>query len=134
MGQLLLCGAATEEDTACYYSPHAIRSWVDLSGGPEGISFLENVFRRSGDRMAVGIVHAFKENELKDFARARRILFVLRVAFSEPLKIARKEDSDPAVTYLLLAYLQERETDRALLDEIVRAKESIAAALQQPAK
>ena len=129
VGQVLLCGAASQEENACYESPHAIRSWVDLTDAPDQVSFLANVFCRSGDRMAVAIVHAFGEKELVDPERTKRVVRVLRAAFSEPTKISRSEDADPAVTYLLLAYLEQRQKAPTVLDEIVKARESIAAAM-----
>jgi len=101
------------------YNSKGVRSWVELPlGGPEGITFLERTIYRSGDRIALGIVHGFTQSELLDPVRVRRILSVVRLSFSQPKYITRAEDKDPAVTMLLLSFLESREVDPSLKQTI----------------
>ncbi len=71
-----------------------------MHGNPsilQGDSFLETAIYRSGDRIALGIVHGFEQKELLEPARLNRILSIIRLSFSRPKYITRGQDKDPAV-------------------------------------
>jgi hypothetical protein len=61
------------------YDAKLVRSWVELEPSMlQGNSFLEKAIYRSGDRIALGVVHGFTEDELLDPSRVSRILSIIR--------------------------------------------------------
>lgn len=118
---------AADGPEGCYYEPKRVKSLVELPlGMPEGVTFLEKDVYRGGDRIALGIVHAFTEAELADTSRAARIITIVRLAFSQPKYITRDEDKDPAVTMLLLSFLENREGDPSLKQSIRDAEDYVS--------
>ena len=97
----------------CYVDANTIRNWIDGPPGwpkgswyPEGSSFIEKAIYRSGDGIALGIIHAYPLQDLLDPGRLDRILSIMKLSFSQPEFIVRHEDSRPAVTTLLLFALE----------------------------
>jgi hypothetical protein len=115
-GVALSCPADGTE--ACYDAKWA-RSVVEMPlGMPGGIWYLDKNVYRSGDRMALGIVHAYTEEELVNPDRVARIISILRLSFSQPKYITRDEDKNPAVTLLLLEFLESQHEDASLEQSI----------------
>lgn len=109
------------------YDAQLVRSWVELpSWAPEGSSFLEKTIYRRGDRIALGIAHGFKRNELLDSARLTRVLSILRLSFSQPEFITHHEDRDPAVTMLLLSVLDHECRDETLRQRIAETERYVS--------
>lgn len=97
----------------CYIEPSMLRKWIETPPGfpkgswhPEGSSFVEKEIYRSGDRIALGIIHAYARHDLIDPDRLNRILSIMQLSFSQPAFIVRAEDKNPAVTMLLLFALE----------------------------
>jgi hypothetical protein len=84
------------------YDAAITRSWVELD--PDllaGNSWLEKSVYRRGDRIALGIAHAFTTDEMLEPARTERILAIIRLSFSQPWFMGETSDAKPAVTMLL---------------------------------
>lgn len=110
------------------YDAKLVRSWVELDPLVlQGDTFLEKGIYRSGDRIALGVVHAFTQKELVDPARINRILSITRLSFSQPKYITRSEDKDPAVTRLLLSFLRHQCEDKELIQKIVDTEMYVSA-------
>lgn len=110
-----------------------VRSWVELQ--PEvtqGSSFLEKNIYRNGDGIALGIVRAFTEEEILDPERLGRIISIVRLSFSQPKYIERDQDRKPAVTSLLLAFLEHHCADTKLKRNIIDAEAYISAQVGHP--
>ena len=132
IGSVLICVAAvhaansdSDRNPDCYDSKSAM-SWVDVFGeAPGGISFQEKTINRSGDRVALGIVNAFTLTEMFEPSRLKHILSVVRVAFDEPSLITRDQDRRPAVTMLLLSYLEHEPSGAGLRQSILETEKYI---------
>src|ERR1700679_579695 len=114
---ILACSASSSGISSAKDCDNAklVRSWVELQ--PEvtqGSSFLEKNIYRDGDRIALGIVRAFTQEELLEPDRLSRILSITRLSFSQPKHIARDQDRKPGVTNLLLAFLEHQCSDATL--------------------
>lgn len=117
----------------CYDDPKLVRSWVELEPWvPEGLSFLEKTVYRSGDGIALGIARAFTQEELLDPGRLSRILSIIRLSFSQPKYIARDQDRTPAVTRLLLSFLEHQCTDKKLKESIVDTEIYVSSQVAHP--
>jgi len=104
-----------------------VKSWVELQPGLlDGNTFLQKSVYRSGDSIALGIVHAFTTSELQDPSRTDRIVSIVLLAFSHPLYIAREQDREPAVTMLLLSFLAHEQKDPKLEGRIADVERSIS--------
>jgi hypothetical protein len=117
-------------ETEDCYRTALTRSWVELS--PEdviGFSGLETTVYRSGDRIALGAVHAFSHKDLLDPRRLVRILNIVRVSFSRPYDIEREDDKNPAVTMLLLSVLDHDCSDSELNKKIAETRKYIVSQL-----
>jgi hypothetical protein len=111
---------SAKESAKDYYDAQSVRSWVELPAGfAEGNSFLEKYIYRGGDRIALGIVHAFTDEEIMNPERLPKILSIIRLSFSRPTYITRDQDREPAVTKLLLFSLEQRCTDKKLAKDVV---------------
>ena len=132
-GAVMICifagfafSSAANNTEDCYDSK-LVRSWVELQTSvPEGNAFLEKTIYRSGDRIALGIVHAFTTKELLDPNRLNRTISIVRLSFSQPKYITRNQDKDPAVTRLLLSFLEYQCQDAKLRKNITDAEEYIS--------
>ncbi|MGA8365718.1 MAG: hypothetical protein WB716_00220 [Candidatus Acidiferrales bacterium] len=115
-GVALSCPADGTEDCC---DAKWVRSVVELPlGMPGNDGGLATTIYRSGDRMALGIVRAFTEEELADPGRQARIISIVWLSFSRPNYITRDEDKNPAVTFLLLRLLESQHQDASLLQSI----------------
>jgi hypothetical protein len=124
-----------EESSAedCYDDPKLVRSWVELEPWvPQGLSFLEKTIYRSGDGIALGIARAFTQEELVDPDRVNRILSIIRLSFSQPKYIARDQDRTPAVTRLLLSFLEHRFADKTIKKKIVDTEIYVSSQVAHP--
>ncbi len=68
----------------------------------------EKTFNRSGDLVAVAVVHTLDDSKMASLEGAENVLVVLRAAFACPsycVKVA--DDRHPSVTLLLLEHLRE---------------------------
>lgn len=118
--------SAANDSEDCFDSK-LVRSWVDLPlSVPEGSTLLEKTIYRSGDRIALGIAHAFTPKELLDPDRLNRIISIVKLSFSQPKYIARDQDKDPAVTRLLLSFLEYQCQDAKLKKNITDAEKYIS--------
>ncbi len=114
------------------YDAKLVRSWVELEPSvPQGNSFLEKTIYRRGDKIALGVVHGFTQKELLDPARLSRILSIIRLSFSQPKYITRSQDKDPAVTRLLLSFLQHQCEDKELKQKIVDTEIYVSSQVSQ---
>jgi hypothetical protein len=110
-----------------------VRSWVELqSGAAQGSSFLEKSIYRRGDGIALGLVRAFTQEELLDPDRLARIISIVRLSFSQPKYIERDQDRKPAVTSLLLAFLENHCADAKLKRNITDAEAYVSAQVGHP--
>jgi len=132
-GALVVCVLASYASSSSagraedYYDTRLVRSWIELEPSVlEGDAFLGKTIYRSGDRIALGIAHAFSPKELLDPDRLRRILSIVRLSFSRPKYVTRDEDRDPAVTRLLLYFLEQREQDEKLKSLITDTEKYIS--------
>ncbi|MBZ5725874.1 MAG: hypothetical protein LAP87_12860 [Acidobacteriia bacterium] len=75
------------------------------------LSFHEHRGRILGDRVAIAIANQLRLSDLRDPEKAKRVLLLLRYAFSEPEFIQTKEDKKPGVTLMLLDLLAEEAPD-----------------------
>jgi hypothetical protein len=76
-----------------------------------------------GDRVSIGAVKQWDADELAASENTRAYLCLVRMAFSNPVKISRNADRNPNVTLLLLNYLQIKEAhDVDMEKEIESAK------------
>jgi len=121
---MYICASLTwPSDTSAVqdcYDAKLVRSWVELPPWiAQGDSFLEKAIYRSGDRIALGIVHAFGRKELLEPDRLSRVLSIIRLSFSQPKYIARDEDRDPVVSMLLLSLLEHECEDKTAKQNIV---------------
>jgi hypothetical protein len=117
----------------CYDDPKLVRSWVELEPWvPQGLSFLEKTIYRSGDGIALGIARAFTQEELLESERIGRILSIIRLSFSRPEYIARAEDRTPAVTRLLLSFLEQRRADKKLKQSIIDTESYVSSQVAHP--
>ena len=107
--------AAQEEDP---YSTHLVRALLQ-SPVLQATGFGEKQLNRLGDRVSIALVKILKEEELKNPQEIRKILPLIRGAFVAPQIITVPEDKKPAVTLLLLNYLEAAVQDGALRKEIV---------------
>ena len=116
--------AGSAEDS---YDSKLVKSWVELQPSVlEGNTFLEKSIYRMGDRIALGIVHAFTPRELVDPDRLPRILSIVRLSFSQPKYISRDQDRDPAVTRLLLSFLENQHQDAKLKKSVTDTESYIS--------
>jgi hypothetical protein len=118
------------KETEDCYRTALTRQWVELS--PEdvvGSASLHITVYRSGDRIALGIAHAFSRKEMLDPKRLVRILNIVRVSFSRPYDIEREDDKNPAVTMLLLSVLDHDCGDGELKNKIVQTRKYIVSQL-----
>ena len=114
------------------YDAKLVRSWVELEPLMlEGNSFLEKAIYRSGDRIALGVLHGFTEDELLDPSRVSRILSIIRLSFSQPKYITRSEDKHPAVTKLLLSFLKHQCEDKELKRKIADTEMYVSSQVSQ---
>jgi hypothetical protein len=134
IASFLLLSSAAEGTNDCYDSK-LVRSWLEHPAWPlEGISWFDKTIYRSGDRIALGIVHAFTTTEMVEPDRVKRIVSLLRLSFSKPELIARERDSDPAVTTLLLSFLEQHQSDQSVRESIAAAGRFIATQLKDKSR
>jgi hypothetical protein len=132
-GAVMICilagfafSSAANNTEDCYDSK-LVRSWVELQPSvPEGNTFLEKAIYRSGDRIALGIVHTFTTEELLDPGRLNRVISIVRLSFSQPKYITRNQDKHPAVTKLLRSFWEYQCKDAKLRKNITDAEEYIS--------
>jgi hypothetical protein len=110
-----------------------VRSWVELQPWvTQGNSFLEKNIYRNGDGIALGIARAFTQEELLDPDRLGRILSIIRLSFSQPNYIARDQDRRPAVTRLLLVFLENQSADSKTKRSIADAEAYVSSQVAHP--
>jgi hypothetical protein len=116
-----------------YDDPKLVRSWVELEPWvPQGLSFLEKTIYRSGDGIALGIARAFTQEELVDPDRLGRILSIIRLSFSQPKYIVRDQVREPAVTNLLLSFLEHQCADKKLKQSIIDTESYVSSQVAHP--
>jgi len=109
-----------------------VRSWLEHPAWPlEGISWFDKGVHQTGDRIALGIVHAYTTAELLEPARARRVVSLVRLSFAKPQAIIRDQDADPGVTNLLLSFLKAHESNPSTLEYISDTETFIATQLKR---
>ena len=68
----------------------------------------EKTFNRSGDLVAVVVIHTLNDNQMASLEGAKNVLVVLRAAFACPARCVQvTDDRHPSVTLLLLEHLRE---------------------------
>jgi hypothetical protein len=131
---VLLLTAAAKGTNDCY-DAKLVRSWVEHPAWPlEGLSWFDKTVYRSGDWIALGIVHAFSTREILEPDRAKRIVSLLKLSFSEPEFITQDRDKDPAVTKLLLSFLEDHESDPNIREYIADAEKFITTQLENKSR
>jgi hypothetical protein len=109
------------------YDVEQVKSWVELpSEDTQGISFIQKAIFWRGDRIALGAVHAFSHKQLLDSERLLRTLSLIRLSFSCPECIQNEADKNPAVTMLLLSFLEHNCSDTGLKKKISETREYVA--------
>jgi len=122
---------ASQEQGDDPYHASMIRAWVEK--GPEevsGVSYIYKTIYRMGDRIALGIAHGFTRKELEDPNRLEHILSLVRMSFDEPELITRLQDKNPAVTLLLLSFLEHAQQDPKRREQVRAAESYIDAQLK----
>jgi hypothetical protein len=108
------------------YDSKLTRSWVESDPAfLAGNSWLEKSVYRRGDRIALGIAHGFTTPEILEPARLDRVLAILRLAFSQPAFISEEQDADPAVTTMLLSFLERHQSDPDVRQRILETEKYI---------
>lgn len=72
-----------------------------------------------GDRVSIALIKILSEPEMRNPRKIREFLPLIRTAFLAPQIITVPEDKKPAVTLLLLSYLESTVQDGILKKEIV---------------
>jgi hypothetical protein len=85
----------------------------------QGTGFSEKQVNRLGDRVSIALIKILNEQDMRNPQKIREILPLIRTAFLAPQIIAAPEDKKPAVTLLLLNYLETNVQDGLLKKEIV---------------
>lgn len=107
--------------------PKLVRSWVDMPlGEPEGVWFIEKSVYRSGDRIALGIMQGFTQDELRDSARLEKILALIRLSFSQPSLISYEEDRNPRATLILLYFLEHEFKEGELRQKVLDTEKYVS--------
>jgi hypothetical protein len=116
---------SVESAKDCYDSK-LTRSWVEYDlAFLGGNSWLEKSVYRRGDRIALGIAHGFTTPEILEPARLDRVLAILRLAFSQPEFISEEQDADPALTIMLLSFLERHQSDPDIKQRILETEKYI---------
>ena len=128
LGSDLFATTSIQTGAADYYDAKLVRSWVELPPSVlSGSTFLEKEIYRMGDRIAPSIAHGFTPQEIQNAARLPRILYIIRLAFSLPEYISHEQDKSPAVTRLLLSFLEHQCEDPELKKSIVETEDYVSA-------
>jgi len=68
----------------------------------------EKTFNRSGDLVAVAVIHTLDDSQMASPEGAKNVLVVLRAAFACPARCVQvTDDRHPSVTLLLLEHLRD---------------------------
>jgi len=68
----------------------------------------EKTFNRSGDLVAVAVIHTLDDSQMASLEGAKNVLVVLRAAFACPARCVQvTDDRHPSVTLLLLEHLRD---------------------------
>lgn len=109
-----------------------VRSWVESNeGAAEGSAATKAQVLREGDGVALGAVGSFAPQELVEPPRTERTIRLIRLAFSQPNRIASKRYRNPHVTVLLLYYLERQVEDKTLHQEILDLERYVASQTRQ---
>jgi hypothetical protein len=109
------CAAQVRDDP---YSIHLVQSLLQYPV-QQGTGFSEKQVNRLGDRVSIALIKILSEQEMRNPQKIREILPLIRTAFLAPQIITAPEDKKPAVTLLLLSYLESTVQDGILKKEIV---------------
>jgi hypothetical protein len=109
------CAAQGRDD------PYSMRLVQSLLHYPAqlGSGFTEKQLNRLGDRVSIALVKSLQPEDLKNPQEIRQVLAIIGAAFLAPQLIVVPEDKKPAVTLLLLNYLEATVQDEVLKKEIV---------------
>jgi len=122
--------ASQEQGDEPYYAS-MIRAWVEE--GPEeaaGTSYIYKTIYRMGDQIALGIAHGFTRKELEEPSRLEHMLSLVKMSFDRPKYITRPQDRNPAVTVLLLSFLEHAQQDPKRKEQVRAAESYIDAQLK----
>jgi hypothetical protein len=123
--------SGARQSTSDGYDSKLIRAWVEYDPAfLAGNSWLEKSVYRSGDRIALGIAHAFSTAEILEPNRLNRILAIVRLSFSQPALIREKPDADPAVTTLLLSFIEHQQSDPDATQKVIETQRYISMQLK----
>jgi hypothetical protein len=114
--------AQVEEDGP--YSIHLVRKLLQ-SPVLQATGFGEKQVNRLGDRVSIALIKILNEEDLRNPEEVRKILPLIRAAFVAPQIITVPEDKKPAVTLLLLNYLETTVQDGILKKEILDLKDFV---------
>jgi hypothetical protein len=91
----------------------------------QATGFGEKQVNRLGDRVSIALIKILNEEDLRNPEEVRKILPLIRAAFVAPQIITVPEDKKPAVTLLLLNYLETTVQDGILKKEILDLKDFV---------
>jgi hypothetical protein len=114
---LVFNGSAQVSDDS--YSIHLVEN-VLQHPAQLGAGFTEKQVNRLGDRVSIALLKILDEQDLKRPQQVRKILPLIHNAFVAPQIIAIAEDKKPAVTLLLLKYLETNVQDGDVKKEITQ--------------
>lgn len=99
-----------------------VRGWLESPdfNAVLGFGSIEKHLWRMGDSIAVAIMHGYSDAELLEPVRLRKVLSIIKVAFSHTTKIGVQEYRDPRITLLMLANLRGKVSDASLKMEIAK--------------
>ena len=118
---------AGQEPSADPYRLNAVESALKLRSGGQRIviGHLQKVIYRLGDAVSVAILKITKKEDLGNPQTVRDLLPLIQEAFDHPELIVVESDRRPAVTLVLLSYLEQNTMDAQTLREIQQLTERL---------
>ncbi|HKH98646.1 MAG TPA: hypothetical protein VJ999_06015 [Candidatus Sulfotelmatobacter sp.] len=110
---LLLFGLARAQQ-----DPYSERLVQDVLTSHVIASQMEKAISGLGDRAAVAVIRSLADGGMHDPAELKKVLWLLRTAFSVPQKIAEPADRAPKASLFLLRCMSESPAGSELADDI----------------